>query len=357
MKNQKTLLIVLCPILALFLIGTIVFTAVQAKQINTLTNFIEVNMEVDLNEWDGSNINFDHAHPIYDDTAIIEAYKSGDTSKLDEEELFTLNTAKSVIEKLGINNKMSDYEKEKAIYDWQFDYVRYDSTQQSAIPSDINIEQYNYYPYGVLKYHQAICVGNATTFKLFMDMLEIENKIIHSTTMGEHAWNLIKLENDWYHVDLTFDGSDNTKTPAYNNFNVTDLVKQNAGYPWDSAEFPEATGTKYCMAVIENQKLDTIYDLPAALKAAQEKKKANVYVSFADHSPLDVGLLDMISSYMKDCYLYISQNYPMENGDTIYAIPVESTNTEEVQPEAEKYYDMDKMEQTILDVFDVETVD
>ena len=65
-------------------------------------------------------------------------------------------------------------------------------------------ESYN--PYGFFHDHSTICVGNATTIKLFFDVLGIDSKIIHSTENGEHAWNVVKIDGKWYHLDVTFDG-------------------------------------------------------------------------------------------------------------------------------------------------------
>ena len=38
--------------------------------------------------------------------------------------------------------------------------------------------------------------------KLFLDRLHIPNYKISSEN---HIWNLVKLDNEWYHLDLTWD--------------------------------------------------------------------------------------------------------------------------------------------------------
>ena len=96
-------------------------------------------------------------------------------------------------------------------------------------------------PYGVLRSHNAICVGNATTFKLFMDALDIPCKIIHSTQNGEHAWDVVQLDGEWYHVDVTFDGGVSGE-PGYNYFNMPDSVKDNGSYRGTTTKFLPQTG-------------------------------------------------------------------------------------------------------------------
>lgn len=322
------------------------------KQLDTLQKYIEVNMKADLENWDGSYVGVGdyRVHQIVDDTPIIEAYKSGDDSALDEEQKFTLDKAKEVLEQLHITDAMSDYEKEKAIYDWQVMYVKYDESQQAAIPSDINIADYNYYPYGVLKYHQAICVGNATTFKLFMDMLGIDCKIIHSTTQGEHAWNLVKLEDGWYHVDVTFD-TPSANGPSYSYFNVPDSVKQNSGYPWNAEDFPAADATKYCYALQNAVELADLYELPKAVKDGVDAQKGCIFVSFADGSVLDYNVTDMISPYVEGYYVYAGNTYSFADGTILYSVTLDKT-VDSVTPE-EPPYDYDKMQKKIEEVFGV----
>ena len=160
------------------------------------------------------------AHEIYDDSAVIEAYKTGNTDKLNAKDLFVYDKLVEVIGEI-ITDDMTDYEKEKAIYDWQVQWISYNNDNLNPI-TDGQSETHT--PYGVFRTHNAICVGNTTTFKLFMDALGIPCKIIHSTENGEHAWDVVQLDGDWYHVDVTFDGSANG-VPSYSYFNVPDSMK------------------------------------------------------------------------------------------------------------------------------------
>lgn len=206
---------------------------------------------------------FGVSHEIWDNTAVVEAYRTGDASKLtDEKDIFVLEEVTRYIDAL-ITNDMTDYEKEKAIYDWLVGFTAYDEGNLSAI---ISGEAYSHMPYGVLKYRTAICTGNATTFKLFMDCIGIECKIIHSVISGEHAWNMVKLGDDWYHVDVTFDGGASSANYTY--FNVPDEVIETNGYPWNRQEFPEANSYEYCYVVTNAVPCDDVYELPKMISEA-----------------------------------------------------------------------------------------
>ncbi len=236
------------------------------KGVSEMTGF-ELPEDGDFN-WEDLFGLFNGAHEIWDDTEVVKAYHTGDKSKLtDEKDLFVLETVTKVIDEV-ITDDMTDYEKEKAIYDWQVRYTSYDDSGIGAIG---DADSYSHMPYGVLKFHQAICVGQATTFKLFMSCLDIECKIIHSVREGEHAWNLVKIGDNWYHVDVLFDGGSGS-APAYMFFNVTDEIKTQSGYPWSLEEFPAADSYEYCYFVKEAAEVKNAKEIPAML---YEKIEAN----------------------------------------------------------------------------------
>lgn len=255
-------------------------------------------------------------HEIYDDTAVVEAYKSGTTEGLNEQDKYVLEQAKKVIDE-NITDGMSDYEKEKAIYDWQMAYTAYNDNSLAPIASG---GQYSHLPYGVFKYHQAICVGHATTFKLLMDMLDIECQIIHSTEEGEHAWDLVKLDDEWYHCDVTFDGGTGEK-PGYTYFNVPDSVKDDGSYPWNHEEIPAADGTKYCYLAENASDLKDIYDIPEYVKTQMDEGSRRIAFTLKNAENYNEDVASYITSAFNDGMTELCQGTTMQIGDkTIYTI-------------------------------------
>ena len=51
-----------------------------------------------------------------------------------------------------------------------------------------------------------MCVGYATTFRMFMQMMDIECMVEHNTEKY-HSWDLVKIDGDWYQIDATWDDS------------------------------------------------------------------------------------------------------------------------------------------------------
>ena len=66
---------------------------------------------------------------------------------------------------------------------------------------------------------------------------------------SDHAWNQIRLDGEWYCVDVTWDdpvtsGRVSEQT-AHRYFNVTSDFMRETSHQWNEAEVPEADGTAY----------------------------------------------------------------------------------------------------------------
>lgn len=94
-------------------------------------------------------------------------------------------------------------EKEKYIHDFICSNVRYDKLKK----------QYSHEIIGPLQQGVGVCEGIAKTVKILCDRMGIECVIAISQANPErgiryrHAWNVIKLKKNWYHLDATFDNS------------------------------------------------------------------------------------------------------------------------------------------------------
>lgn len=95
----------------------------------------------------------------------------------------------------------SQYNKTKQIHDWLVKNVEY--TQNETI------NQYDLY--GALVRGQAVCEGYAEAFKYLLDGAGIENVIVSGIAINSngdkdlHAWNYVKLNEEWYGVDVAWD--------------------------------------------------------------------------------------------------------------------------------------------------------
>lgn len=182
----------------------------------------------------------------YDAEAVLQAYRSGDSSALSEMNRSILDAAKDVIAS-EISDDMSDYEKELAIHDFITGWSRFDYSVFGRSAAD-GFTDGSDTPYGVLIDRSAMCHGYSSTFQLFMDMLDIECMTVFGIPGSngvEHSWNMVKLDGEWYCVDCAWDDPIGG-SPGHTYFNVTsDYLRSGSIHRWDESSVPEATGTTY----------------------------------------------------------------------------------------------------------------
>lgn len=126
---------------------------------------------------------------------FVPQYLKGiDKKKLQAE----LNKMMSVLEE-----DMSDLEKALAIHDYLIAQCTYD---KSANPNNLSCTSFSMY--GAVANKKAVCQGYALTFLYAMKQEGIECTVV---TGGNHAWNQVKIDGSWYHVDCTWDDPEGSK--------------------------------------------------------------------------------------------------------------------------------------------------
>lgn len=96
------------------------------------------------------------------------------------------------------NDNMSDIQKAKALHDWICNkvYFEHEDPDSPKTQNDGSVFMNN----------STICEGYAKGYDLLLKAAGIESHYVHSSS---HAWNIIKLGNQYFHVDTTWDDGDN----------------------------------------------------------------------------------------------------------------------------------------------------
>lgn len=139
--------------------------------------------------------NFSDIETVFNNLGKVTIYVTYNYTDSEIEEL--KNKVDSIYNEL-ITDNMNDREKIKVIHDYIINNTKYDINRSD---NKITIYRSNT-AYGALIEHYAICGGYADSMKLFLDKFNIVNYKISSEN---HIWNLVKLDNKWYHLDLTWD--------------------------------------------------------------------------------------------------------------------------------------------------------
>jgi len=130
----------------------------------------------------------------------------------------------------GITTSMTEYEKEKYLHDALAVRVTYTESANA------------HNAYGALVEGKAVCEGYAEALQCLLhragikSLIAIGSSVNPSTGKSEgHAWNIVKIDGKYYHVDLTWNDQGSKLFHAY--FNVTDeIIKKD--HIIDEAAFP-----------------------------------------------------------------------------------------------------------------------
>lgn len=255
----RAALIVLLVILTAGVIACVTLAALAFADGRESLRLIQENLEGNEEETQEDDVRIAGSYMIRSTTHISDAYRSGETSELSDKDKETLDMASKVVDEI-IKDGMTPYEKERAVYDWMTHNLQQDRGLLTVIPrTQADCDN----PYGVLKYHNAVCVGYATTFRLFMQMLDIPCMVVHNTERY-HSWDLVQLDGDWYHTDIYSDAG----SGSYSNFNMNDAILSSHGQSWDTAFYPQANSLKYNAAYQESEEGIDVYELPARMRKA-----------------------------------------------------------------------------------------
>ncbi len=160
----------------------------------------------------------------------------------------------SLIMKEQIHDGMTDYEKELALHDYLVTHCKYSSSVNAPAKSDI------YRAYGALVNGDAVCNGYAEAMQLLLHCAGVPSRFVIGRAKNsgnewiDHAWNLVQIDGQWYHLDATWndpvpDGADEIVHPY---FNVTDeILKEN--HEWVVEDYPKATTMESNFYVKEKQ--------------------------------------------------------------------------------------------------------
>ena len=164
-----------------------------------------------------------------------------------------------------IRDGMGEYAKALALHDWLIYHADYDETYS------------NYTPEGVLLKGSGVCQSYALAYQLLLKKVGISCLYVTGVAGGgSHAWNLVKLGGDWYHVDCTWDDPAGGGQENHAYFALPDSLMAR-DHTWNAdgnTHVPSCTATRYtydmCHADVvyaDVSELDALVDaLPSGMR-------------------------------------------------------------------------------------------
>lgn len=144
-------------------------------------------------------------HPYNSFSSIIFTYNTKGEFDIkvnkiySEENIVKINEVVDRVIKENIVDTMTTTQKLKIIHDYIIDNTKYDTLKSKNI-NDMTYKSNT--AIGVLLEGYGICSGYSDAMGIFLDKLGIDNYKISNDT---HIWNLVKVNNKWLHIDLTWD--------------------------------------------------------------------------------------------------------------------------------------------------------
>ena len=112
--------------------------------------------------------------------------------------------------------------RETVLHDALVDSIDYDF--EAAEADDSSHDAFNIY--GALVRKKAVCTGYAGAMKLLLNLVGIESRTVVGMSKNTgHMWNQVRIDGDWYNLDVTWDDSANGGDVLYSRysyFNLTD---------------------------------------------------------------------------------------------------------------------------------------
>lgn len=141
--------------------------------------------------------------PAAHDTSAYPAYSSSNNyseltksySNVTEDDINTINSILNSIIKPG----MTETEKIRTVHNWIVCNTTYNDNYYDRGDSFNHVSN-------LLNNKTGVCQGYSVTFYIFMKQMGIPcTLVMGKTDKVSHAWNAVKLDGNWYYIDVTWD--------------------------------------------------------------------------------------------------------------------------------------------------------
>ena len=201
----------------------------------------------------------------------------------------------------------SEYEKEIFIHDSiaeSLSYYEYENYED--IPS------IKHTAYGALVEGSAVCDGITKAFQLVLAKANIDSIFVTGTTDEvAHAWNKVKIDGDYYNVDLTSNktlGRDNNSLVIHSYFNITDEEILNTHTIDKNENLPKCIATKYNYYLYNDYEITFMDSFEYKLESIVDSQKSKGLIEIRI-----IGISDTPSELITGLYNINFNNYKTNN--------------------------------------------
>lgn len=138
---------------------------------------------------------------------------------------------------------LSDDKKVELINQYIVDHAQYAYNEVNAgvntLSNGLDINS----PYAILESGKGVCGAYSALFQMMAKESGLESKVVVGTSYsynnwGSHAWNIVKVNDEWYHVDTTWNDVANNGNYGYLMIGATEIAKN---HKWDQNLYPQTS--------------------------------------------------------------------------------------------------------------------
>lgn len=190
-----------------------------------------------------------------------------------------------------ITPDMSDFDKEKAVHDFIVNTLQYDTSTDDME----KIPKTSRSTLGALETKKAVCEAYAELTLLLLNKAGIPCRLVSGMSDDgvPHVWNMVLINGNPYHVDVTWDDpvvSTGENFPNYNYFNLNDedMKKEHA---WNIEDYPSCSSEAENYYVRNNLIADSYGSFVERLRTTLSNKEEKLTVKLRGFSiaDLDIG--------------------------------------------------------------------
>ena len=187
----------------------------EEEYLELFPEFITLQVDSLTKYSNGYYLRFSDLKTTQMDLGYHYALRTGDTSFLTEKETLAYQRLLDIGKELRIT-ELSPIDAIVAAHDYLILNTVYD--EETALNGSGGV---SHYAEGVLLHGTAVCSGYSSVFQLLMKMAGIPCEYVNNQG---HAWNLVQVDNEWYHIDVTWDDPlpDQPGVVIYTHFMMTD---------------------------------------------------------------------------------------------------------------------------------------
>ena len=205
-----------------------------------------------------------------------------DDAQFDATENYCKETAYQLTKNLN-----DDYSKVFAIHNFIVENYSYDTKGESQ-----NRDTYHM-PYEMMINSTGVCSAYAGMFYKMLSFAGIENRIVlngaytfdKKDNQTLHAWNIVKVEQQWFHIDITWD--DPVTLPFINASNTKYFLKSDSeiaiDHYWDTSLYPKCQ-----------------YNYTQFKKLAKPIIATQTFIPKEEYGSGEFDLKDQLTSYVKE---------------------------------------------------------